>query len=191
MIISKCVMSMILLLALFQIEQSCALAADSEPTTGAPVGSASKVQTIPAGEIIWLCIDTPVSMKRSKPGDLISAHVIDDLRRNGKLVIPAGAPVQAAVVAVAPRTMRSRASVSLQFNSITIGARVIPVIAEVGERGGGLHGKHEFENAVSRSRQFSTDLFLPAHTGERDLFDVRAGDQIKMKLTSVLRVPVN
>jgi hypothetical protein len=76
--------------------------------------------TLPAGTVLELALDTPVSSRASKTNDLIRAHVAKAVLVDRKIVIPAGAPAEGTVVEANPSAVDGRASIIVKFDHVTV-----------------------------------------------------------------------
>jgi len=117
--------------------------------------SENRIQSVPAGTHCRILLLGDVSASRSRPGDLVTARILEPVVLNEQVAIPAGSLVHGKVVKQTPPRMLSRAgSLYLSFNEITLpeGSRVpiaaYPAGAELNERShtridreGGLHGE--------------------------------------------------
>jgi len=115
----------------------------------------NRILSIPAGTHARILLLGDVSASRSRPGDSVTARILEPIVLNEKVAIPAGSLVHGKVVKRTPPRMLSRAgSLYLSFNEITLpeGNRVpiaaYPAGAELNQRShtrmdreGGLHGE--------------------------------------------------
>ena len=115
----------------------------------------NRVQSVPAGTHCRIVLLGDVSASHSRPGDLVTARILEPVLLNEKVAIPAGSLVHGKVVKQTPPRMLSRAgSLYLTFTEITLpeGSRMqiaaYPAGAELNERShtridreGGLHGE--------------------------------------------------
>jgi len=92
-----------------------ALAASEATTTPRPVFE------VPAGAHLSVIVDTAMSSKTSQPGDLIEAHLTEDLLVSNKVVARAGSAVRGRVTSAVPSgRVKTRARLAFVFDSIVI-----------------------------------------------------------------------
>jgi hypothetical protein len=101
--------------------------------TTPPVRDLSGLQTLPAGTACKILLLGDVSASKSKPGDLISARLLEPVFLNSQLVLRAGTLFNGRVVKKTPPRWGSRAgSLSLTFTELTLpGGNIIPIAASL------------------------------------------------------------
>ena len=87
--------------------------------------------SVPSGTIIPLRLNSSLSSKKSKPGQAISARVMQDVPLPDASKIRAGAKVIGHVVAVQPETNTSGSMMSLQFDTLVVSRQSIPVVTNL------------------------------------------------------------
>jgi hypothetical protein len=119
------------------------------------VASQDKPELVPAGTRCKILLLGTVSASHSKPGDAVTARLLEPVVLNERVVLPAGSLITGKVVKRTPPRMLSRAgSLSLSFNELTlpqgshIAIAAAPAGAELDARShtridseGGLHGE--------------------------------------------------
>ena len=91
----------------------------------------SAQNAIPAGTILPVQLNSSLKSNRARPGQIISARVMQDLPLPGGARIHAGARVSGEVLAVVPARNGKGAKISFRFDTLTTGKRHIPVITNV------------------------------------------------------------
>ncbi|HEY6763355.1 MAG TPA: hypothetical protein VI386_01175 [Candidatus Sulfotelmatobacter sp.] len=88
---------------------------------------------LPAGTACKILLLTNVSASKSRPGDMVQARLLEPLRMNSRVVLPAGTLFDGIVVKKSPPRWGSRAgSLSLTFTGITLpGGNRVAVAASV------------------------------------------------------------
>jgi hypothetical protein len=97
------------------------------PTLAAAVLGANLAHAavrLPAGSVIPVRFESSVSSARSDPEDRVRAVVRENVRSNGRVVIPAGSEIRGHVLS-AHRSgrVKGRASLSLRFNEVNVNGR--------------------------------------------------------------------
>ena len=86
---------------------------------------------IPAGTILPVQLNASLKSNRARPGQIITARIMQDLPLPAGARIHAGARVSGHVLAVIPATNGKGAKISFRFDTLTVGKRHIPVITNV------------------------------------------------------------
>src|SRR5688572_2347868 len=73
------------------------------PEYGGPTGeyvvNPTRGGRVPAGSTIWVALDERVSAKYNVPGDVVQAHVLQDvISPGGTMLIPAGSQVMGRII---------------------------------------------------------------------------------------------
>ncbi len=85
-------------------------------------------QTVVApGTILPICLNHSLSSRKSKPGDVISARIMQDVPLQNGSSIHSGTRVIGRVLSVTPAANGGNAQVSFQFDSIQLGHSAIPI----------------------------------------------------------------
>jgi len=84
-------------------------------------------ESIPAGTIIPVMLNSKISSAKCKPGKLISARVMQDVPLPGFSKIHAGAKVVGQMVSVTPAANGARASISFRFDTLKTSHGRIPI----------------------------------------------------------------
>jgi hypothetical protein len=98
------------------------------PTVAAAVLTAgvahADVRRLPSGSVIPVRFETSVSSQHSDPEDRVRAIVRENVRSNGRVVIPAGSEIRGHVLS-AKRSgrVKGRAQLALRFNEVNINGR--------------------------------------------------------------------
>jgi len=89
--------------------------------------------SLPAGTAIRMKLDKPLSSIRNKPGDSFSGTITQEIRLNGRIVIPAGAMLSGKITRVSsPRRIKGKPSLALRPEQITLPDEMrLPVSAVV------------------------------------------------------------
>ncbi len=87
--------------------------------------------SIPAGTILPIRLSTSLSSRKSKPGQPITAHIMQDVPLGPGAKIPSGARVLGHVVSVWPAARGGNAKVSIVFDAIRLGHSTLPVITDL------------------------------------------------------------
>jgi hypothetical protein len=112
----------------------------------APVAPAS--YTLSTGTHIGMTMNDTITSRTAKAGDQFRARVATDVRdRNGRVVIPAGATVEGAVVEVKPApNPQATGTMVLKVSSVSVGSNDYPINASIDSvatvmKGRGVTGK--------------------------------------------------
>jgi len=87
----------------------------------------SAQESIPAGTVLPVRLETTLSSKASHPGQRISARVMQDVQLADGRLIRAGAHVTGHVVDVTPSDGGAGARFSIQFDSLDFSKKTIPI----------------------------------------------------------------
>jgi hypothetical protein len=91
----------------------------------AALGTCAQAQTaIPAGTILPVELNSPISLN-SRPGQAISARVMQNIPLPGRATIHAGAKVLGAVTAVTPASNRTR--LTIRFDKLAVNGETVPL----------------------------------------------------------------
>jgi hypothetical protein len=83
--------------------------------------------TIPAGTILPVALNSALNSRKVKPGQVITARVMQDVPLSAGSTIHAGAKVIGRVINVKPAISGSGAQVTIQFDTLTFSKRRIPI----------------------------------------------------------------
>lgn len=83
--------------------------------------------SLPAGTILPVRLDTTLSSRESKPGETITARIMQNVPLAGGRIIRAGARVTGRVVDAAPLIGGDGARVSFQFDGLVFSKTTIPI----------------------------------------------------------------
>src|SRR5262245_13027008 len=87
-------------------------------------------KTVPPGTLLQLELVDSVSSQGSAPGDSVQARVVDDIRVDGQVVIPANSQVSGRVVSARGlKKIGGRALLSLEFTSVETASGEAPIRA--------------------------------------------------------------
>jgi hypothetical protein len=86
---------------------------------------------IPAGTIIPVELKSSLNSRKLKPGEIITARVMQDVPLSSGSVIHAGAKVVGHVVDVKPAKGASDAQVSFRFDTLVVSKRRIPIVTNL------------------------------------------------------------
>jgi hypothetical protein len=89
----------------------------------------SAQQAIPPGTILPVQLNSAIRSDRSRPGEKISARIMQDVPLSNSARIRAGSKVVGQVVAV--RNGHKGADIELRFDKLITGGRVIPITADL------------------------------------------------------------
>jgi hypothetical protein len=87
--------------------------------------------TIPAGTILPVRLNTPLSSAKTKPGEAISARIMQDVPLASGRRVRAGSKVIGHVVGVTPAMNRARGKISFQFDKLLVSKKSIPVVTNL------------------------------------------------------------
>jgi hypothetical protein len=91
----------------------------------------SAQDAIPAGTILPVQLNSSLKSNRARPGQIITARLMQDLSLPAGARIHAGARVSGHVLAVVPARNGKSAKISFRFDTLTARKRHIPVITNV------------------------------------------------------------
>jgi hypothetical protein len=84
--------------------------------------------TIPAGTIVPVALNSSLNSRKVKPGQVITARVMQDVPLSPGSTIHAGAKVIGRVIDVKPANPGSGAQISFRFDTLVVSKRRIPII---------------------------------------------------------------
>lgn len=84
--------------------------------------------TIPAGTIVPVALNSSLNSRKVKPGQVITARVMQDVPLSPGSTIHAGAKVIGRVIDVKPANGGTGAQVSFRFDTLVVSKRRIPII---------------------------------------------------------------
>jgi hypothetical protein len=87
--------------------------------------------TIPAGTILPVALNSSLNSRKVKPGQVITARVMQDVPLSPGSTIHAGAKVIGRVIDVKPASGGSGAQVSFRFDTLVVSKRRIPIITNL------------------------------------------------------------
>ncbi len=87
--------------------------------------------TIPVGTVIPVQLDSAISSAKSKPGQRISATVMQDVPLGSGAKIRRGAKLIGKIVKVTPPTNTSGAQLTLRWDSVKLGKAVVPLTTDL------------------------------------------------------------
>jgi hypothetical protein len=87
--------------------------------------------TIPAGTIVPVALNSSLNSRKVKPGQVITARVMQDVPLSPGSTIHAGAKVIGRVIDVKPASGGTGAQVSFRFDTLVVSKRRIPIITNV------------------------------------------------------------
>jgi hypothetical protein len=98
----------------------------------AAVAGATPAQvSIPNGTILPVRLSGSVSSRKSKPGQVITARVMQDVPLGSGTTIRSGARVTGRVVSVSPAANGGNAIVSIVFDAIQLGHTAVPITTDL------------------------------------------------------------
>jgi len=108
-------------------------AADAAGATDRTGRSAPTSYTLAVGTLIDASINTTISSRHGKAGDVFTASVVEDVSSaGGSVVIPAGSTVQGTIVEVKPAPNdRSTGTLTLAVSSVTVRGRTYDLVASI------------------------------------------------------------
>jgi hypothetical protein len=95
---------------------------------------------VPTGTVLMVGFQEPLSSATSRAGDRFTAEVVEPVRLNGRVAIPAGSIIAGRVLSAKPaaRLGNARAQLNLEFTSLRLaGGRESPISASFHEQGAG------------------------------------------------------
>jgi hypothetical protein len=87
--------------------------------------------TIPAGTIVPVALNSSLNSRKVKPGQVITARVMQDVPLSPGSTIHAGAKVLGRVIDVKPANGGTGAQVSFRFDTLVVSKRRIPIITNL------------------------------------------------------------
>ena len=87
--------------------------------------------SIPSGTILPVRLNTSLSSSKNKPGQAISATIMQDVPLPGGEKIRRGSKVHGRIITVSPANTTSPGSVALQFDSMVVSGQTIPIITHL------------------------------------------------------------
>jgi hypothetical protein len=87
--------------------------------------------TIPVGTIVPVALNSSLNSRKVKPGQVITARVMQDVPLSPGSTIHAGAKVIGRVIDVKPANGGAGAQVSFRFDTLVVSKRRIPIITNV------------------------------------------------------------
>jgi Zn-dependent protease with chaperone function len=93
---------------------------------------------VPTGTVLTVGFQEPLSSATSRAGDRFTAEVMEPVRLNGRVAIPAGSTIAGRVLSAKPaaRLGNGRAQLNLEFTSLRLaGGRESPISASFHEQG--------------------------------------------------------
>jgi hypothetical protein len=87
--------------------------------------------TIPAGTIVPVALNSSLNSRKVKPGQVITARVMQDVPLSPGSTIHAGAKVIGRVIDVKPANGGTGAQVSFRFDTLVVSKRRIPIITNL------------------------------------------------------------
>lgn len=93
--------------------------------------AAHAATSIPQGTVLPLRLNSTLSSAKGKPGQIITARVMQDVPLPDGRAIRAGATVIGHVTSVTPASNGSRASISLRFDTLKISHQRISIVAHL------------------------------------------------------------
>ncbi len=116
-------------------------ARSSAPSYAAPMDGgqvAGESVTIPAGTLIRVRVDQPLSSTRSQPGDVFQGVIMHDIVAGNAIAIPRGASVQGRIVdSRSSGVLKGRGELSLQLTQVTLAGHNYPVFSDQWAHNGG------------------------------------------------------
>jgi hypothetical protein len=92
-----------------------------------PVNASDNALTVPSGTILPVRLNNTLSSAKSKPGQVITATIMQDVPLLAGARIKAGSKVLGHIVEVTPATNGSYARISLQFDKLVCAHQTIPI----------------------------------------------------------------
>ncbi len=157
-----------LTLALAALAAPCGLTAQAPPRIAIPAGT----------EIMLVTVDT-LSSKRQVKGDSVSLKVMNDVRIDGQLLIPAGTPAAGQVA-----DARAKGAMGMSGR-----LTVAPLYLRVGDDTVRLSGATGNEGSVSGGAVIGIALITPGFTGRSA--EIPAGAMLKTVVVRAVSLPVS
>jgi len=86
---------------------------------------------IPAGTILPVQLDHSLHSNKARPGDQVSARVMQDVPLPGRHKIKAGARVVGHIVSARPAVDGMMAEISFRFDTLAMGKRRVPILTDL------------------------------------------------------------
>jgi len=112
-------------------ESAVVNATAAAPSDGSGRNTSQPALTIPLGTILPVRLGTLLSPGHSKPGELITAKLMQEVPLPMEQRIPRGSTLYGKVVAIAPSAANGGAEISLRFDSLQIHKEPIPLTANL------------------------------------------------------------
>lgn len=92
----------------------------ADVNSGVVIAVHARPNEIPQGTLLRVALDVPLSTATSRPGDRFTGHLLHDIKRDGRVLLPAGSLVKGRVTQVrASRHFLADAMMRIQPDSIT------------------------------------------------------------------------
>jgi len=109
-----------------------ALAAPARASTpGSNAGENTAVTAIPAGTILPMTLNSPVSFEKSKAGQIVRGKIAQGVTLPNGSKIPKGTKVQGTIVEIGPATNGSGTKLALKFDKVFLGGQWVPVVTDL------------------------------------------------------------
>jgi hypothetical protein len=89
--------------------------------------AAQAQDSVPAGTVLPMRLDTPLSSRKSRPGEVITGRIMQDVPLESGLLIRSGARITGHVLDVSSAATGGHAKISLVFDAIKLHRSAIPV----------------------------------------------------------------
>jgi len=122
-----------------------------------PVKAGEPSLTIPSGTILPVRLNSTISSAKSKPGQIITGRIMQNVPLPSGMLIRAGSKVIGHIVEVTPATAGAPARISLQFDKLISSDQTIPVTTNL--------------RAVAGFMQILNAQTPETGPGESDVFD--------------------
>lgn len=100
-----------------------------EPAAAAPVAATTGPVSVPAGTLLLVRLDAPISSSSASAGQRFSCKLETDLVANGVVVARAGTPVYGRVTeAKRAGRLAGKSEVKLQLSELNLGGQTIPLV---------------------------------------------------------------
>jgi hypothetical protein len=105
---------------------------DGKPVSSAPFPAKSPARNLPAGTLITVTLETPLSVTRVRDGDVFTAALAEPLSIDGDKIIAAGTPVSGRIESVQSSGDKAASTpdpgyIRLTLNTISVAGRAINV----------------------------------------------------------------
>ena len=152
----------------YQTESTIRFATDESPTSGSAdrviPASAPAVVEIPGGTLLDLSLDTAIDPASAKIGDPIKATLTHDVKLGDRILLAQGATASGQVVRLEKSTMPFPIyQIGLQFDSIAIGDRIVPLaitMDRAGPASGLLRQSKRLDPVFTRKRTNHIDVLV-------------------------------